>query len=146
MKKTILRLMFAAALTATFTTVTSCGSDDSEEFSISDEKHFNPPTWIQGKWADEFDEGDQYSYEFKADNFIMKAANGSQDFNAYINLANASGMRMMSVEEEVKTETRYKFVIKTIGGMDITHDFQLQSNGSMKDMESLSSWSYIKKP
>ncbi|HEY4540568.1 MAG TPA: hypothetical protein VIG94_11255 [Faecalibacter sp.] len=147
MKKTILRLMFAAALTATFTGVTSCSSDDAEEFSISDQKHFNPPTWIQGKWGNEFDEGNEYLYEFKADNFIIKISNGSQDYNALINLANAGGMNTMSVVEEVKTSTRYKFIIKTIGGMDTTHDFQLQSDGSMKDMESgLSGWVYTKRP
>ncbi len=139
MKKNIFRLMLALAMAATFV---SCSADDeSEELIISNAKHFNPPTWIQGKWSEEMDTG-TYLYEFTLDDFLQKILNITQSYNYIINVSATEPSERFTLVEEIKSDTRYKFKLVSNSG-SLSYDFVKTGANTMKDNEN-SVMSFIK--
>lgn len=143
MKKNILRLMFAMSIATTFI---SCSSDDEmDEISISDAKHFSPPTWVQGKWAYQYNDPDEYVFEFTNDDFLKKIGNMVISNNQQINFMNLAGANN-SVIESIKTNTRYRFKIIDAAGTGVEYDLQLQADGSMHNLNDDAFGYYYKRP
>ena len=128
MKNIFLRLMFALMVGATFT---ACTTDYYEEEIYSNETHFTPPTWIQGKWS-LVQNNQTYMYEFTADDMILKVQNETQSYNAKINLANYDIEENVIVVEEISDSTRYKFRIESLNGIE-SFDFVKRSENEMVD-------------
>lgn len=133
MKKHLLKLMFATLTIASLTSFVSCSDDDSDELTISDTKHFNPPAWVQGKWAQEsFPEMVQHQYT--ADDYLQVVMNMTQSYNFLINASqiNPIAGERMTLVEEIKTDTRYKYQIISQGST-ISHDLEKIGPNKMRD-------------
>ncbi len=97
MKKAILLLVAILG-------IVSCGksddkSDNNSGSSGSSSGKFNPPTWIQGTWVDPQKIG---GYEFRKNDFCLKASTGDLCFNSGIYVDQVSDVK------EEKTDKVYK--------------------------------------
>jgi len=125
--------MLVAASFVTLTNLTSCADEDPDDLLISGATHFNPPTWIEGKWANDLD-STTYFYQFEENDFVNKIGNATQSFNYLINISqtNISPTERLVLIEQVKSNSRYKFQIKS-GAMVYEFDFEKTSDSTMVD-------------
>lgn len=133
MKNYLLQLMFVFATISTFSTLTACTEDETDDYLMSDAIHFNPPGWIQGKWSANLDDN-SYFYEFESGDFINKIQNTTQSYNYFINASqmSPSPSERFVLVEEIKTSSRYKFQIKS-PSITLSYDFEKLNDTLMID-------------
>ena len=135
MKNHLFRIILVAASIITLTNFISCSEEDPDDLLISGATHFDPPAWIEGKWANDVD-STTYFYEFGESDFINKVQNTKQSFNYFINLSqtNVSPTERFVLIEEEKSNSRYKFQIKSLS-TTLNFDFEKTSDSTMVDNE-----------
>ncbi len=101
--------------------LTSCSSSSDNNSSSN---LFNPPNWIQGTWRDNA----SFGFKFTPDNVCQLVSTNENCFKEMINSYNASIPNSSSVDEEINTNTEYKFSYTVQSTTQYFHFIKLTNN------------------
>jgi len=114
-------------------TIISCGGDDDgNRNNDSNNLTINPPSWIQGLYLQEGDNGQvfPFGYEFKSDDFCTINSNIASCFQAQLDLYANTPNFETDVYEESDSD-RY-FIELTVGLSIYEYEFEKVSSTSIK--------------
>lgn len=109
----------------------SCSSDDNSGSGGSNNR-FNPPSWIHGTWLDITESG----YKFSNNNVCQITSFNQLCFKEMIEDYNSTGAVEVSVDEEIKSNTEYKFSY-TVAGTTQEFHFRKLSDTEIEMVSSL---------
>lgn len=136
MRKIYLKLSFLLLWGGTFHSCTTINEElmydiIGNDTPIGEETHFNPPSWILGKWKDD-DTTTDYYYEFESKNIKEKISDlNIIDYNELINESLDFPLQALSVEEIVISTTVYEFKIESADGTFNHYRFTKESSDQM---------------
>jgi len=125
-KTTLYFTMFYALFALLFT---ACSKDDSK--SLTENKTFNPPSWILGKWLMNRNvTGSEIGFEFKANDFCYITAGTTTCFNSVLGTYDGTNVKTDITEE--KSDNHYKVSV-TIQGTTTKYHFVKVSNTEIQE-------------
>lgn len=110
-----------------------CSSDDNSG-SNGNNQFFNPPSWIHGTWLQMYDENFSlgFGYKFTSNNVCQIASQTTTCFKEMLeNYDVTAGVIEVSTDEEIKSNTEYKFSY-TVAGVTQEFHFRKVSNSEIE--------------
>lgn len=108
-----------------------CSSDDNSG-SNGNNQFFNPPSWIHGTWLDISESG----YRFTSNNVCQITSFNQLCFKEMLENYNTTGAVEVNVDEEIKSNTEYKFSY-TVAGTTQEFHFRKLSDTEIEMVSSL---------
>lgn len=122
MKNFLYKFTFALILATSITSCVTVEDDFDDDRPDRNANHFNPPSWIQGRWVVQngFD-AVNIIYEFTANDYLEEFPNLGfvKSYNQLINESVSYPDQRVSVDEKIISTTQYKFsIISQLGTSD----------------------------